>query len=56
MTALKHQRELDENSPDKCDIRDAVTICNLLSEGKYLDRRMPEGIYRQLRTLGKVRE
>ncbi len=55
-TSVKHQRELDESSPDKSDKRDAVTICNLVREGKYLDSRMPEGVYRQLRTLGKVRE
>lgn len=55
-TALKHQRELDESSPDKCDMRDAVTICNLVREGKYIDSQMPAGVYRQLRTLGKVRE
>lgn len=55
-TALKHQRELDENSLDKCDIQDDLTLCNLIREGKYLDSRIQEEICRQLRTLGKVKE
>ena len=36
-TALRHQRELDESSSAKTDIRDAVTIANIVREGKYID-------------------
>lgn len=55
-TALKHQRELDESSSAKTDIRDAVTIGNITREGKYIDTVIEEGVLRQLRTLGRLRE
>jgi len=55
-TALKHQRELDESSSAKSDARDALTIGNLVREGKYLDTLVEEGVFRELRTLGKTRE
>ncbi len=55
-TALKHQRELDETSWGKSDIRDAITITNIVREGKYLETKIRDDVYRQLRTLGKVRE
>ena len=35
-TAVKHQRELDESSPAKSNIRDAFTIGNIVREGKYI--------------------
>ena len=55
-TALKHQRELDESSPAKCDIKDALTITNITREGKYIDTVIEDGLLRQLRTLASVRE
>lgn len=55
-TALKHQRELDESSSAKSDIRDAVTIANIVREGKYIDTVIEDGILRQMRTLARVRE
>lgn len=55
-TAVRHQRELDESSSAKNDIRDAVTIANIVREGKYLDTPIKDGNYRQLRTLCKFRE
>jgi transposase len=55
-TALKHQRELDESSSAKSDIKDAITITNITREGKYIDTVIEDGIYRQLRTLCKTRE
>ena len=55
-TALRHQRELDESSSAKTDIRDAVTIANVVREGKYIDTVIEDGIYRQLRMLAHVRE
>ncbi len=55
-TALKHQRGLDESSSSKNDMRDAVTIANITREGKYIDTVIEDGIYRELRTLSKVRE
>jgi transposase len=55
-TALKHQRELDESSSAKSDVKDALTIANITREGKYIDTVIEGGIFRQLRTLAKVRE
>lgn len=55
-TALKHQRELDESSSAKSDIKDALTIGNITREGKYIDTVIEGGIFSQLRTLAKVRE
>lgn len=55
-TALRHQRELDESSPAKSDIKDAVTIANIVREGKYIDTIIEDGVLRQLRTLARVRE
>lgn len=55
-TALKHQRELDESSSAKSDIRDAFTIANIVREGKYIDTVIEESVFRQLRTLSHARE
>jgi transposase len=55
-TALKHQRELDESSSAKSDMKDAITIANITREGKYIDTVIEDGVFRQLRTLCKVRE
>lgn len=55
-TALKHQRELDESSSSKNDIRDAYTIANIVREGKYIDTVIEDGVFRQLRTSAHTRE
>jgi len=55
-TAVKHQRELDESSSAKSDIRDAFTIGNIVREGKYIDTVIEDGVFRQLRSLAHARE
>ncbi len=55
-TAVKHQRELDESSSAKSDIKDAYTIGNIVREGKYIDTIIEENVFRQLRTLAHARE
>ena len=55
-TALKHQRELDESSSAKSDLRDAFTIGNIVREGKYIDTIIEDDIFRELRTLSHTRE
>ena len=55
-TAVKHQRELDESSSAKSDIKDAYTIGNIVREGKYIDTIIEESVFRQLRTLAHARE
>jgi transposase len=54
-TALKHQRELDESSPGKSDIKDAYTLANITREGKYLDSVIDEGLFHDLRKLVRLR-
>jgi transposase len=54
-TAVKSQRELDESSPSKTDIRDANTIASLVREGKYLDSKIQFGVFKNLRDIGKLR-
>ncbi len=55
-TSLKHERELNESSSAKSDVKDALTLTNLTREGKYIDTIIEDGVARQLRTLSKVRE
>ncbi len=55
-TAVKHQRELDESSSARSDIRDAYTIGNIVREGKYIDTVIEESVFRQLRTFAHARE
>jgi transposase len=55
-TSVKHERELNESSSAKSDIKDALTLTNLTREGKYIDTVIEDGVSRQLRTLSKVRE
>ena len=55
-TSVKHERELNESSSAKSDIKDAITLANLTREGKYIDTVIEDGVSRQLRTLSKVRE
>ena len=55
-TALRHQRELDESSSAKNDMRDAFTIANVVREGKYIDTVIEDNIFRQLRSLAHTRE
>lgn len=45
-TAVKHQRELDESSSAKSDIKDAITIANIVREGKYIDTVIEDSVYR----------
>ncbi len=55
-TALKHQRELDESSSSKSDMKDAYTLANITREGKYLDSIIEDGIFQELRNLVHLRD
>jgi len=54
-TAIKSQRELDESSPSKNDIRDANLLATLVREGKFIDSKLQFGVYKNLRDVGKMR-
>lgn len=47
----KRAKELEDNSPLKTDMKDAGVIAWLISEGKYLECRLPRGKYAVLRDL-----
>lgn len=54
-TAIKSQRELDESSPSKNDIRDANLLGTLIREGKFNDSKLQFDIFKNLRDIGKMR-
>lgn len=54
-TAIKSQRELDESSPSKNDLRDANLLATLIREGKYIDSKLQFDVYKNLRDIGKMR-
>jgi len=54
-TAVKFQRELDDSSPSKTDLTDANHIATLTREGRYIDTKLQRGVYKELRSAGKLR-
>ena len=53
---VKKAKELDDNTPSKNDRKDALTIANLIKEGRYYDLYIPEGIYADMRVLTTTRQ
>lgn len=53
---VRWARELSDNSPLKSDPKDAGTIADLVSQGKYLQAYLPKGIYAHLRKLSAMRD
>jgi len=51
----KKSKELDDNSPTKCDKKDAITIARLVKDGRYFEPYLPEEEYGELRGLTKAR-
>lgn len=52
----KMAKSLDDNSPTKSDVKDALTIARLIKDGRYSEVYMPDDIYADLRILGSLRE
>lgn len=52
----KRAKELEDNSPEKSDPKDAAVIADLASQGKGRLITVPRGVYADLRRLGKLRE
>jgi len=52
----KKSKELDDNSPTKCDKKDAITIARLVKDGRYFAPYLPENEYGELRGLANARE
>ena len=51
----KMAKSLDDNSPTKSDLKDALTIAKLVKDGRYSEVYMPEDIFAELRILGSLR-
>lgn len=47
----KKAKELDDNSQNKSDKKDALTIAKLVKDGRYFEPYLPEGVYADLREL-----
>jgi transposase len=53
---VKKNKELDDNSPTKNDVKDAKVIAHLVKDGRYAVPSLPQGIYAELREAMKIRE
>lgn len=53
---VKKSKELDDNSPTKNDVKDALTIARLIKDGRYAEPIIPIGIYAELRNGMNQRE
>lgn len=51
----KRAKELLDNSPLQVDPKDAMTIADLVAQGKYLSLVLPRGVYAELRQLMSAR-
>lgn len=52
---VKCRKELEDNSPDKNDDKDALIVAKLIKEGYFFEMYLPAGIYRDLRNLSYER-
>jgi len=53
---VKQVRELDDNSQNKSDKKDALTIAHLIKDGRYFEMYLPEGEYAELRIYNEERQ
>jgi transposase len=53
---VKKSKELDDNSPEKSDRKDAGIIARLIRDGRYYDIYLPEGVYSELRIMATTRD
>jgi transposase len=53
---VKQSKEMDDNSPNKTDLKDPKTIAKLVVEGRYSFPYVPEGIYAELREVVSSRD
>lgn len=53
---VKKSKELDDNSPTKNDVKDALTIARLVKDGRYQEPIIPLGVHAELRNGMNERE
>jgi transposase len=52
----KKVKELDDNSPTKNDVKDALVIARLVKDGRFAEPIIPEGVYAELRNAMRQQE
>lgn len=53
---VNRSMELDDNSPEKCDLKDPKTIALLVKDGRYSTSYLPNGVYAEIREASVCRE
>ena len=54
--SVKKCKELDDNSPEKSDLKDPKTIAGLVKDGRYSTSYLPSGIYAEIREASVCRD
>lgn len=54
--SVKRSKELDDNSPEKSDLKDPKTIAGLVKDGRFSTSYVPEGIYAEIREASVCRD
>lgn len=54
--SVKKSKELDDNSPEKSDLKDPKTIAGLVKDGRFSTSYLPDGIYSELREASVCRD
>ena len=54
--SVKRVKELDDNSPEKSDLKDPKTIAGLVKDGRYSTAYIPEGVYAEIREASVCRD
>ncbi len=53
---VNRSKELDDNSPEKSDLKDPKTIAMLVKDGRYSTSYLPSGVYAEIREASVCRE
>ena len=54
--SVNRSKELDDNSPEKDDLKDPKTIAQLVKDGRYSTSYLPTGVYAELREASTCRD
>ena len=54
--SVKKCKELDDNSPEKSDLKDPKTIAGLVREGRFSTSYLPSGVYAEIREASVCRD
>ena len=54
--SVKKSKELDDNSPEKSDLKDPKTIAGLVKDGRYSISYIPTGVYAEIREASVCRD